>query len=98
MNDQGRNECGLRLRTHCVHMDDRELLSITGVKDLGCFNENEVALSTEGGDMVVEGVGLHITKLDLEDGQVMIEGGISAVVYEDDKPEKKTSLLARMFR
>ncbi len=89
---------GLRLRTHCVHIDDRGLLNVTGVTDAGCFNEREVQLMTQAGGMTIEGSGLHITKLDLEDGQVTVEGGIDAVIYEDTAPRRKESFLARVFR
>ena len=88
----------LRLRSHCVHMENRSLISITGVTDVGCFNEQEVALTSECGAMAVEGTGLHILKLDLEGGQVSIEGDLRAVVYEDEPPERKGSLLSRLFR
>ena len=98
MNELRSNETGLRLRSHSVHLDNRELLSVTGVRDVGSFNEREVALTTDAGALTIEGVGLHITKLDLDDGQVMVEGEIGAIVYEDDVPEKKGSLFSRMFR
>lgn len=88
---------GLRLRSHCVHLDNRELLSVTGVRDVGSFNDCEVTLLTDAGGMTVEGAGLHVTKLDLDDGQVVIEGDVCAVVYEEDVPGKRTSLLKRIF-
>lgn len=89
---------GLRMRSHCVHMDDRSNLSITGVTDIGCFNEREVQLTTDAGGMTVEGTGLHVTKLDLDSGQVMLEGEIDAIVYEEDIPQRRGSFLARVFR
>lgn len=99
MNDSRSAEGMLsRLRSHCVHMDDRSLLSVTGVTELGCFNEREVLLMTEAGGMTIEGTGLHITKLDLDSGQIMLEGEIDAVAYDDEAPARKGSLLARVFR
>ena len=53
----------LRLRTHSVHIENRELASITGVKDVGSFNESMVVLMTEGGGLTVEGTELHITMM-----------------------------------
>ena len=91
-------ENGPRLRSHCVRMDNRELLSVTGVLDVGSFNETEVVLTTDAGGLTVDGVGLHITKLDLDDGQVIVEGRICAAVYDEDVPEKKGSIFRRMFR
>ena len=87
----------LRLRSHSIHIENRELASITGVKDVASFNENEVILMTEGGGLTVDGTELHITKLNLEEGQVIIEGQIIAIEY-DDMPAQRGSIFSRMFR
>ena len=92
------NETGLRLRSHTVHLEDRGLLNVTGVKDVGSFNEHEVMLTTDLGMLTVEGDCLHITRLDLESGQVMIEGEIGAIVYEEPREERRGGLFSRMFR
>ena len=98
MNDIPAIESGaLRLRSHSIHLENRELMSITGVKDAASFNESEVILVTDGGALTVDGAGLHITKLDLDEGQVVIEGQIIAFEY-DEAPEPKAGLLSRMFR
>lgn len=88
----------LRLRSHCIHMDNRELMSVTGVKDVGSFNEHEVVLLTEAGGLTIEGNGLHITKLNLDDGQVIIEGEIAALDYDDAQPMERGSFFSRVFR
>ena len=86
-----------RIRAHTVHIDSRQLVSITGVKDVISFNEQEVLLLTEGGELCIAGEELHITKLNLDDGVVAPEGEIAALDY-DDAPEAKGSLFKRMFR
>ena len=98
MNDRLAGDGGaLRLRSHTVHIENRELMSISGVKYVSSFNEAEVSLLTDGGALIVEGDGLHITKLNLEEGQIVIEGQIAALEY-DDMPVQKESIFARMFR
>ena len=91
-------QTGLRLRSHCVHMENRELLSVTGVTDVGCFNEREISLMTDAGALTVEGCELHIMRLDLDDGQVSVSGLVTGLFYEDEPPKKQGSLLSRMFR
>ena len=86
----------LRLRSHAVHIESREFASITGVKDVLSFNENEIILLSDGGGMTVGGNDLHITKLNLEEGQIIISGQICALEY-DDLPAPKGSLFSRMF-
>lgn len=97
MNDIPRIEGGtLKLRNHSIHIENRELMSITGVKDVGSFNEAEIILMTEGGGLTIDGTELHITKLNLDEGQVIVEGQIIAFEY-DDIPQKRGSLFSRMF-
>lgn len=98
MNDTRNNDTGLRMRSHCVHLDGREQLSVTGVTDVMSFNDNEILLMTDAGGMSISGAGLHIRKLDLEGGCVCVEGTVDAIEYDEIAPERKGSLLARIFR
>ena len=95
MQDQRLLEGG-RIRSHSIHIDDRRLISVTGVKDVDSFNEQFVQLLTEAGELRIEGAELHITKLNLDEGQVMLEGEISALEYAEG--EVRGSLLGRIFR
>ena len=87
----------LKLKTHIIHIENRQFISITGVNDVESFNENEVILSTEFGELHVDGNGLHITKLSLDEGQVIIEGEIIAFDY-GNPPDENSSLISRLFR
>ena len=95
MQDQRLLEGG-RIRSHSVHMDDRRLMSVSGVKDVDSFNEQFVQLLTEAGELRIEGADLHITKFNLDEGQVMLEGEITALEYSDG--EERGSFFGRMFR
>lgn len=86
-----------RLRTHNIHIDNRARMSITGVSDVESFHEQEIILETETGNLRIEGEGLHLTKLNLDDGQVVVEGLIIALEYEAPAPERQ-GLFSRMFR
>ena len=87
----------LRPRAHSVHIDNRMRVSITGVLDVESFNDGEVQLITDAGDLRIEGNGLHITRLSLDDGQVVIEGEIIALEYTENS-EQRGTLFSRMFR
>ncbi len=96
--DRSAMESGVaRIRTHGVHIDGRELITITAVKDVESFNEAQVQLITDAGDLRIEGNGLHITRLSLDDGQVVVEGEIIALEYEQSA-EQRGTLFSRMFR
>jgi sporulation protein YabP len=86
-----------RSRMHSVHIDNRARMSVTGVNDVESFHECEIILETEAGVLRIEGEGLHLTKLNLDDGQVMVEGEVTALEYEDTQPEK-TGLFSRVFK
>ncbi len=94
---KGNDASSMRIRTHAVRIDNRELMSITGVKDVESFNEQEIRLVTEAGILHIEGMDLHMTKLNLDDGQVIVEGEIIAMEY-DEPPQERGSVFSRIFR
>ncbi len=87
----------LRSRAHSVHIDNRMRISVTGVLDVQSFNEQDAMLITEAGPLNIVGNGLHLTKLNLEDGQISIEGELLAMDYEPEEAEKR-GLFGKMFR
>ena len=87
----------LRPRAHSIHIDNRMRISITGVSDVESFNEQDVMLITEAGPLNIVGTNLHLSKLNLEDGQISIEGEILALDYEPPEPERR-GMFGRVFR
>ena len=83
-------------KAHTVALNDRKKLSLTGVQDVDCFNEQLVVLRTPLGTLTVAGAGLNISQLSLETGRVEIEGEVDALEYSGLK--KRGSLLGRLFR
>lgn len=97
MADYRDNESGkIRMRAHSVHIDNRARMNVTGVIDVESFNEQEVLLDTEAGELAITGNNLHLAKLNLDDGQIVIEGEVIALDYEAPLPERR-SLFSRMF-
>lgn len=86
-----------RLRAHSVVISAREKVMVTGVNDVDSFNESEVILLTDGGTLTIIGEDLHISKLNLDDGQLALEGVIDAMEYGDINTGKKP-LFGRLFR
>ena len=75
-----------RGRVHTAELVNRETASFTGVVDVEAFNEEEVVLVTDLG----AGEGLHIVKLNLDDGVLVAEGRVLAMEYvQENKPAKK---------
>ena len=84
-------------RNHSLTLHDRTALAIDGVTDVRGFDENAVLLVTHGGEMTVEGEGLHVTHLALEEGRVTVEGKIGGIFYTDDGGKKK-GIFSRMVK
>ena len=85
------------LLPHNCILEDRKTLSVSGVNDVGSFDEQTIVAATDYGELTVRGEKLHITKLSLEIGELCIEGKISSLQYAD-VIEKSDSFLSRVFR
>jgi len=85
-------------RAHQIIMDNRRRAVLTGVTDVASFNEQEVIMLTEEGDISMVGEGLHISHLNLEEGKLTVEGKIAGIEYGDAQVQKRGGILARVFR
>ena len=81
-------------RTLCLH--DRRSLSVSGVRDVDSFDEETVILYTDLGELTIKGIGLHINRLNIETGDVSLEGKIDALSYTE--PRSKGGLFGKLFR
>ena len=82
---------------HRIQIENRTRVTITGVEDVDSFHEQEVDLATSAGLMRVTGQDLHIRSLNLEEGQLVIEGELDAVAYAPRETPRE-GLMARWFR
>ncbi len=71
--------------SHNLQLDRREKLTMTGVTEVVSFEENAVILRTGLGLLNVHGRELQLKTLSLEGGQVVVEGQISALIYEEPR-------------
>lgn len=90
-------EKGAARAQHCVSMENRRALEITGVTDIDSFDEQTVAVFTDVGELVVRGSSLHISRIDVESGNLLLEGEIDSLEYTDNVAARG-SIWARLFR
>ena len=83
-------------KKHRLCVQTRACAEVSGVTDVESFDEQTVVLTTDCGEMTVEGEGLHVSTLDIARGVVEIHGRIHAVVYGDAMPQKR-GLRQRLF-
>lgn len=83
-------------KKHTVMIDDRSHLVLTGAEDVNGFNEEAVSVKTTCGTLIIKGTSLHIDKLNLETGDVVIDGKITAMQYIGS--DNSRSKLSKLFR
>lgn len=87
-------------RQHKMAVNNRKNGSLTGIIDVIAFDEGEVILETDMGILAVKGQGIHVKRLDLEKGEVDLEGRMDSFFYSDQKSPaaKNESFFGRLFR
>ncbi|MBP2634292.1 MAG: yabP [Firmicutes bacterium] len=82
---------------HQLTLVDREELNVDGVVSLGSYDEKEIVMETEQGVLIIKGDGINIKQLNLDQGNIIIEGTIKGMNYEEDSRQKK-GLLERFLK
>ncbi len=82
---------------HNLVLEDRKLLTVSGVSDVDSFDEETVVVFTDLGELTIRGSDLHINRLSVEVGELSVEGNISALIYSDEVP-KSGGFFSRVFR
>ena len=78
---------------HKLTMNERKSLSMTGVTEVVSFDDTAVVLHTALGTLVVQGSQLQLKTL--EGGQVVAEGNIQALHYEENR--QRGGFMHRLF-
>ena len=56
--------------------------------DIDSFDEQTVLLFTGLGELAIRGENLHINRIDVDTGEVNLEGEIDSLTYADNQPNK----------
>lgn len=83
-------------KNHTMMLDNRGKLQMTGAEDVSGFNEETVSVKTSCGMLIIKGERLHIDKLNLETGDVSIDGKINAMQYLGSDASR--SRLSKLFK
>ena len=88
--------------THKVEILQREAIRLTGVIHVESFDEQQVVVETDMGALALLGEEFHITSLDLEKGQMVLEGILVSLEYltmdRAGGRRKEGTFLQRLFR
>jgi sporulation protein YabP len=81
---------------HRLTLEGREKLTVTGVEDVERFDDSCIILSTCAGTMIVTGSDLHIGKLSLDGGELLVDGHIEGINYEEPTQPRR-GMFSRLF-
>lgn len=87
-------------KSHKVTLMNRRNGTFTGILDVLSFDIAEILLETELGLLHLKGKDLHVNRLDLERGEVDVEGEIVLMEYTkmQSTTEKRGAFLGRLFQ
>lgn len=84
---------------HDITLKGRKQLDITGVRQVESFDNEEFLLETVMGFLSIRGRNLHMKNLNVELGNVSIEGKILDLVYLDEgQQEKSKGFFGKLFK
>lgn len=85
---------------HSVTMQNREKIMVTGVVDVLSFDEESVVADTDMGMLMIRGANLHVNSLNLDHGELSVDGEVDALEYSDGTGLSKGrgSLFSKIFK
>lgn len=95
MNEMKQPQSGTR---HEFCVKDRRSMTVSGVKEILSFDEQTVRMLTVSGELAVDGNDLRVKVLDVERGNVVLEGRVDGVMYVDESPEERRGFWSRLTR
>ena len=94
-----RNENKLEEPRGNITLENRKRLTLTGVEEVISFDDEKILLNTKLGFLTIKGSELKMNKLDVQNGDVIIEGNIASMVYNGKVTKKSDeSIIKRLFR
>ena len=97
MDDRKQNKITRADLPHNIIMENRSKVSISGVENAESYNESEVILHTSKGVLIIKGEAMNLSKLNLDSGEITVNGRITVLEYVEPK-HSGGSLLSRLFK
>ena len=82
-----------------LNLESRRKLSLTGVAEVVNFNDKQITLNTNFGLLNIKGEDLKMTKLDVQNGDIVIIGKVNSFVYSGSEVRRDNeSILSKLFK
>lgn len=80
-----------------IFIENRAKTRITGVIDVDNFDDFNISVKTDKGYIIIGGEELKINKLDVESGELHIEGKFNSLMY-NESIKSEGSIFGRIFK
>lgn len=81
-----------------IYIENRESIRVTGVKDVDNFSEESISIQTQKGTLIIGGETLKISKLDVESGEMAVEGKLISLFYNEKNTPESNSFFSKIFK
>ncbi len=79
-----------------ILIEDRKKILIKGATKVISSTNNQAVVEIENSNLIIYGNNIGVTKLDLENKEVIFSGEISGIKY--NKQTEKTGIIKRIFK
>ncbi len=86
------------MNRHILIIENRDSVSLSGVKKADSFSPCEVAVYTEQGDLLIRGSELMVEEFNETKGELKINGRVDSLSYRSEKQHIPDNFLSRLFR
>ena len=79
----------IQTKVSSISLENRRKMLLTGVNEVLSFNDEKIILNTVLGKLNIKGQNLKMNKLDVKNGDVIVDGYITSLIYNNKKDKKK---------
>ncbi len=85
------------VKTHNLKYDNGKKVSLSGIKNVESFSESHMLLTLDNEKtLTIDGIGLSVTNLDVENGNMELDGELVKISYANARTPK--SFLKKLFK
>lgn len=82
-----------------ISLENRKKLMISGVIEVISFNDQQIMLDTNLGQLNIKGENLKMNKLDVKNGDLIIMGIVNSCIYSGKESKRdRQNLFAKLFK
>lgn len=81
-----------------IVLENRKNLEMTGIKEVGNFNEEKITAFSTLGKIIIKGTNLQIEKFNNKTKELNVSGDFVELKYTEGDKNKNKSFLSRLFK